>query len=59
MKCPKFKNMLRTYRIEAEEIKDEELLVWILHSIMGKLCFSANVRQCKTALSVVHVHLRS
>ena len=44
------KNMLR-------QRKGEELLFWILHKIMEIICFSANVRQCKIAFSVVHVQV--
>ena len=38
--------------------KDEEHLFWIMHKIMEILCFSANVRRCDIADSVVHVQLR-
>ena len=37
--------------------KSEKLLFWILHKIMEIICFSANVRQCNIASSVVHVQL--
>ena len=37
--------------------KGEELLCCMLHKIMEIICFSANVRQCNIAFSVMHVHV--
>ena len=44
-------------RIYPRLKKGEERLFWILYKIKDILCFSANVRQCNIAYSVLHVQL--